>query len=265
MAAYNRIRLVFAIFILFSPVIAVIFAPLPVAAATYTVTNTNNSGAGSLRQAIIDANANPGADTIAFNIPPTDPNYYSPSAGIGWWRIVVTSALSTITGAVTIDGTTQATNRGDTNPGQVGTGGTVGVDALPLPKYDKPEIELTTSATINDGLTINTSTVTIRGLAIYGFKRSSANTSNAQIRISSGIGILIENCLIGMRADGTNPGFDSKTSGIYSASGGKGTIQNNYIGYIISPVFSLMVVPTGTLLEMKCSRMRFSIHTMAST
>ncbi len=32
--------------------------------ATYTVTNTNDSGAGSLRQAIIDANATPGTDTI---------------------------------------------------------------------------------------------------------------------------------------------------------------------------------------------------------
>jgi hypothetical protein len=33
-------------------------------AATFTVTNTNDSGAGSLRQAILDANASPGADTI---------------------------------------------------------------------------------------------------------------------------------------------------------------------------------------------------------
>ena len=38
-------------------------------AATFTVTNTHNNGPGSLRQAIFNANANPGADTIAFNIP----------------------------------------------------------------------------------------------------------------------------------------------------------------------------------------------------
>src|SRR5208283_584475 len=34
--------------------------------ATFLVTNTNDSGVGSLRQAILDANANPGADTIDF-------------------------------------------------------------------------------------------------------------------------------------------------------------------------------------------------------
>src|SRR6476646_7194241 len=35
----------------------------------YTVTNTNDSGANSLRQAILNANGNTGPDTIQFNIP----------------------------------------------------------------------------------------------------------------------------------------------------------------------------------------------------
>jgi hypothetical protein len=35
--------------------------------ATFTVTNTNDSGAGSLRQAVLDANAAAGADTIVFD------------------------------------------------------------------------------------------------------------------------------------------------------------------------------------------------------
>ena len=38
----------------------------PAWAATYTVSNTNDSGAGSLRQAIIDANTTTGEDTINF-------------------------------------------------------------------------------------------------------------------------------------------------------------------------------------------------------
>jgi hypothetical protein len=41
--------------------------PSAAPAATFMVTNTNDSGPGSLRQAIIDANANPGADTIVFS------------------------------------------------------------------------------------------------------------------------------------------------------------------------------------------------------
>ena len=63
---------------------------------TYTVTNTNDSGAGSLRQAIIDANTNAGADTIEFNI-----------AGGGTQVISLASLLPQITEEVTIDGTTQ--------------------------------------------------------------------------------------------------------------------------------------------------------------
>ncbi|CAN5567695.1 hypothetical protein BH18ACI1_BH18ACI1_07800 [soil metagenome] len=44
------------------------------AAATYQVTNTADSGAGSLRQAVSDANATAVSDTINFNIPSTDQN-----------------------------------------------------------------------------------------------------------------------------------------------------------------------------------------------
>src|SRR5712691_228796 len=60
---------------------------------TFVVTNTNDSGAGSLRQAIIDANALAGTDTITFNI-----------AGAGVHTITLASALPTITDTVIIDG-----------------------------------------------------------------------------------------------------------------------------------------------------------------
>ncbi len=83
-------------------------------ATVYTVTNTNNSGAGSLRQAITDVNIYPGTHTISFNIPTTDPNYIS-SQGV--WKITPTATLPIITrNNVLIDGTTQTTNQGDTNP-----------------------------------------------------------------------------------------------------------------------------------------------------
>src|ERR1700730_2213229 len=65
-------------------------------AATFTVTNSNDSGAGSLRQALLNANGSPGTDTITFNIP-----------GAGVRTISLTSALPAITDPVIIDGTTQ--------------------------------------------------------------------------------------------------------------------------------------------------------------
>lgn len=44
-----------------------IVSAITISAATFTVTNANDSGAGSLRQAVLDANAAAGADTIVFN------------------------------------------------------------------------------------------------------------------------------------------------------------------------------------------------------
>jgi hypothetical protein len=43
-------------------------------AAAFTVSNTNDSGAGSLRQAVLDANATPAADIIQFSIPGNGPH-----------------------------------------------------------------------------------------------------------------------------------------------------------------------------------------------
>jgi hypothetical protein len=65
------------------------------AATTFTVTNAQDAGPGSLRQAILDANANPGADVINFSI------------GQFQQTIVLASALPVITDPVTIDATTQ--------------------------------------------------------------------------------------------------------------------------------------------------------------
>lgn len=68
-------------------------------AATYVVNNLNDSGAGSLRQAIIDANANPGADVINFD-------------GVVFGNITLASDLPSITEALTIDGTTAPDSQG---------------------------------------------------------------------------------------------------------------------------------------------------------
>jgi uncharacterized repeat protein (TIGR01451 family) len=82
---------------------------------TFTVTNTQDSGTGSLRQAITDANAAEGASLINFNIPNTDPNR-NPTTGAFRISPIVDdanqigpyiNALPDITNIVTIDGYTQ--------------------------------------------------------------------------------------------------------------------------------------------------------------
>src|SRR4051812_44969113 len=61
----------------------------------YTVTTAANSGAGTLRQAILDANGNAGLDTIQFSI------------GTGAQVIAPTSGLPAISDPVLLDATTQ--------------------------------------------------------------------------------------------------------------------------------------------------------------
>ena len=69
--------------------------------ATYVVSNTADSGMGSLRQAILESNASLARDTIAFSIA-SIPRKIEPKSG-----------LPPITDPVTIDATTQ--------PGYAGT------------------------------------------------------------------------------------------------------------------------------------------------
>ena len=48
--------------------IILLFLAIPVSAATFTINNINDSGTGSLRQAIIDSNSNSESDTINFSV-----------------------------------------------------------------------------------------------------------------------------------------------------------------------------------------------------
>src|SRR3989442_1398523 len=118
--------------------IALVF-PQPARAATFFVISTNDNGPGSLRQAILDANANPGPDLIGFDIP-----------GSGTRSIELMSALPEITDAVTIDGTTQA-----------------GFSGMPLIELDGSKIPDANAS----GLDIFASS-TVRGLVINRFPGS---------------------------------------------------------------------------------------------
>ena len=79
---------------LFLAAIAGLLMAMQANGATFIVNNTADSGAGSMRQAILDANANPGSDTIEFQIP-----------GSGVHTIQPLTALPFITEALTVNGT----------------------------------------------------------------------------------------------------------------------------------------------------------------
>src|SRR3982751_4826682 len=122
-----------------------IFCPLMLPAAllcaaegqakTFLVKNNNDSGVDSLRQAILNANANPGSDDIAFAI------------GTGPQTIALQSALPPISGPLIIDGATQ--------PGYTGT---------PLIRLDG-----SLSGTNSNGLTISAPGGAITALVIVNF------------------------------------------------------------------------------------------------
>ena len=83
--------------------------------STFVVSNTDDSGSGSLRQAILNANADPnsGVDNIVFDIPAsTAPDLKRRSPGFDpvtqTWTITLASPLPEITHAVAIDGFSQA-------------------------------------------------------------------------------------------------------------------------------------------------------------
>lgn len=197
-------------------------------AATFTVTNTNDSGPGSLRQALTDANNSAGADTINFNI-----------AGTGQKTITILSDLPHISETVVIDGGNSGT---PTNRVQIsGPGSGLG---------------------IADGLQVNGASGTeIRNLVINGFNRQiglfpGTNTKIQGCRLGTnpagtaavGGGEGIETCCVtsGLLIGGTTTAerniisADATTNAVVINTA-SATIQGNYIG--VNPSGTAVVGP----------------------
>jgi len=221
-------------------VISLLCSETPAWAAPYTVINTNDSGPGSLRQAIIDANAHAGEDIISFNIPKTDPGY-SPST-TGGWIIQPASLLPSLTGNNTIiDGATQTTNQGDTNP----LGPEITVNGLFLP--------------VNSWVfSVESNANQILGLAICG-----ASESGVQLKKGAS-GNIIKDNYIGIAANlSTGPWANHYGVRLHDSANGNviahNTISGNVShGILISdsntdgnmmPRNTIGLDPTGTILK----------------
>jgi titin len=197
--------------------LAVLTAPRGTA-ATLVVSNTSASGPGSLQQAILDANATNGLDTIIFKIP-----------GAGVHTITPANTLPPITNSVVIDATTQ--------PGFAGT----------------PLIELDGSTPgDNYGLRLLAGSSTIRGLAINRFAASAilvqfpsgtnfiqgnfigtTPPSGSTARGNGSEGIWLNGStgnLIGGTGTNGNVIAANGDAGVYLLNSASNTIQGNLIG-----------------------------------
>jgi hypothetical protein len=150
----------------------------PAQAATYTVTNTSDSGAGSLRQAVINANATPTVtDVIIFAI-----------SGAGPHTIFLFSSLPDISDdGLLIDGTTQSgTSCGDL------WGGTPPVLKINVRGFGGGF----------DGFRFGGNSQTVRGLSLTGF-------SDAIEQLSTATLTTVQCSFLGLLADGTSNGNSS--------------------------------------------------------
>ena len=162
--------------------------------ANYVVINTNDSGDGSLRQAIINADSNNPPNTISFQIPGSGPFTISPQ-----------STFPPLNQPVIVDGTTQP-----------------GYGNSPLIQINAAGI-----SSSSDVLTLSGGGSTITGLSIFHSKRDAIRISGLGTNIITG-------CYLGVDASGTNsPGNVEAGVYIYRSSynviGGTNTLARNVL------------------------------------
>jgi Putative Ig domain len=150
-------------------------------AFVFTVTNTNDIGLGSLRQAILDSNANPGppgtTNLIEFNI-----------SGSGVHTIMPATQLPDIVEPVMIDGYTQPGSMPNTNPPGQGDNAVILI-----------ELSGAIAPPGSSGLTIDADECGVRGLVINQFHADAIDIGLNIIALDG----IIEGNFIGTNATGT--------------------------------------------------------------
>ncbi len=216
----NYRRSVLPVAILWSAVATIAWAD------TFTVSTTDDTGTGSLRQAITDANNHPGLDTINFNIP-----------GTGVHTISLASDLPTVTDAVLIDGYSQ--------PGSSANTSANGDNAVLLVELhgEGPGanvaigLHLTNGATTVRGLVINNCALTAIVIAtndcmITGNFLGTDATGMIGVPNSSGvqIGSAANTTIGGLTPDARNVISGNPSSGVGTNGSTNTVIQGNFIG-----------------------------------
>ena len=144
----------------------------------FVVINTQDTGQGSLRWAIMQANQDPGPNAINFAIPITDPGYDQAKVT---FRIQVVSSLPVIADdSLIIDGRTQLSVLDGT------------------PDLHQPTVEINGSnlSGFEFGLEIRAREVQIFDLIVVGFPGHAISLYNCEA-------VLIAGCFVGIEADGS--------------------------------------------------------------
>ena len=234
-----RFLSVFITVILFLAVAFVAAPSISLAASTYTVTNTNDSGPGSLRKAIEEANADTVRDNIHFKLR-------------GSHTIQPHSPLDTITDPVVIDGETDSHFAG------------------------KPIVEISGRlAGSSNGLYIIAGNSTVRGLVINRFKKSGirlegqggntirANYLGTNAAGTTGLGngaygldvSSSSNNVIGQASgSGRNLISGNAADGIHLINSTFNLIQGNYIGTDVSGAVDLGNAWSGMTMSINSNR-----------
>jgi YVTN family beta-propeller protein len=193
----------------------------PLSSSSATVFNTNDNGPGSLRQALMDVNSQPGT-TVLFRIPLSDPGFNNAD---GVFIIRPNSPLPPISAMTMIDGTTQTQFTGDTNP-------------------FGPEIVLNgnSAGASTIGLVIdNAQNCVVQGLVINGF-----SLSGISINGTSATGNRIIGCYIGTNARG-DAAVPNLREGVVISAGA----NNNFIGGTVEEGGNLISGNDGNGVEIR--------------
>lgn len=191
------------------------------------VTNTKDSGPGSLRSAIYYAfdrstDTPPTATTIAFQIPKSDPNYNSTT---GVFTIKPTFMLPAPGDGTTIDGTTQTTFTGDTNP----QGLEIVLNGSVQAQYEA------IGAGYQPAFILRQANCTVKGLVINGYDVQGLQIMGSTTMGTVAIGNVVSGCYIGTDATGatsvpnTLPGIEIFGGAHNNMIGGTTTASRNVI------------------------------------
>lgn len=172
----------------------------PKTALSPVVTNTRDSGPGSLRAALYYAEDHPGA-TITFAIPASDPGYAN-----GVFTLKLSAQINVSSTGTIVDGGSQKAHTGDTNPGR---------PVIHLRPHEENPAHVAFAGLIMRGVNCRVSGLNVSGFPLVGMQVDGDETTGNQVTDSH----------VGLAADGVAAQPNAQNGLVIS-----GDAQENLIG-----------------------------------